>query len=233
MHANIKFVNYYTIIFPDLHLVTPHNSLAATSQMALQLQPARSKSLSSLVLGPHLPPVSPVVLISHLVPTEACPLARQWPLTAPLPVPPSSPPLLNQNIPDPTPPARSGAPHCPLVVCSSEWKPVWPAVGSLLGLHPHRASQTLLLLLPDNETPSPDRADSSAFLILIPPLCLPSGCGSNRTVHVRIRVLTLRKYSDRVIQVPGEVCEERPPGGEGWEGNLWSGFLTHTHMFTG
>ena len=35
MHANIKFVNYYTIIFPDLHLVTPHNSLAATSQMAL------------------------------------------------------------------------------------------------------------------------------------------------------------------------------------------------------
>ena len=54
MHANIKFVNYYTIIFPDLHLVIPHNSLAATSQMALQLQPARSKSLSSLVLGPHI-----------------------------------------------------------------------------------------------------------------------------------------------------------------------------------
>ena len=35
MHANIKFVIYFIIIFPDLHLVTPHNSLAATSQVAL------------------------------------------------------------------------------------------------------------------------------------------------------------------------------------------------------
>ena len=35
MHANIKFVIYYIIIFPDLHLVTPHNPLAATSQVAL------------------------------------------------------------------------------------------------------------------------------------------------------------------------------------------------------
>ncbi|MXQ95600.1 hypothetical protein E5288_WYG015684 [Bos mutus] len=66
-------------------------------------------------------------------------------------------------------------------------------MGSLLGLHPHRASQTLLLL-PD-ETPSPDRADSSPSLILIPPLCLPSGCGSNRTVH------EAKEQSDSVVVI--------------------------------